>query len=74
VLDSVDEQLTHEPTVEIRNRKPMRPNPWAPSELRIGDLLVYYDVEEIDEPIVHVRAVGIKRHNLVRNGGKELLL
>jgi hypothetical protein len=35
---------------------------------------VYYDVEETDEPIVHVRAVGIKQHNLVRIGGKELLL
>jgi hypothetical protein len=30
VLDTVDEQLTHQPTVETRNRKPMRPNPLAP--------------------------------------------
>jgi len=30
VLDTVDEQLTHQPTVETRNRKPMCPNPLAP--------------------------------------------
>ena len=30
VWDTVDEQLTHQPTVETRNRKPMRPNPLAP--------------------------------------------
>lgn len=38
ILDAVDEQLTHEPTVETRNRKPMRPNPIAPWELRVGKL------------------------------------
>ena len=27
VLDTVDVQLVHQPTVETRNRKPMRPNP-----------------------------------------------
>jgi hypothetical protein len=30
VLDAVDEQLTHQPTVETRNRKPLRPNSLAP--------------------------------------------
>lgn len=74
VLDSVDLQLTHEPTVETRNRKPMRPNPLAPWELRIGDLRVYYDVEEIPEPKVLIRAVGIKERNRIRIGGKEIEL
>jgi hypothetical protein len=41
ILDAVDEQLTHQPTVETRKRKPMRPNPVAPWELRIGSLRVY---------------------------------
>jgi mRNA-degrading endonuclease RelE of RelBE toxin-antitoxin system len=40
VLDAVDRQLAHQPTNETRNRKPMRPNPLAPWELRIGDLRV----------------------------------
>ena len=31
----------HQPAVEMRNRKPMRPNPVAPWELRIGNLRVY---------------------------------
>jgi len=42
VFDTIDEQLTHQPDVETRNRKRMRPNPRAPWELRIGELRVYY--------------------------------
>lgn len=72
VLDIVDKQLTHQPTVETRNRKPMRPNPIAPWELRIGDLRVYYDVEEEPEPVVYIRAVGVKERNRVRIG-KEVI-
>ena len=66
VPDGVDEQLTYQPTVETRNRKPMRPNPLAPWELRIGKLRVYYDVEEEPEPLVSIRAVGIKDRNRMR--------
>lgn len=46
VLDTVDEQLKYEPLVETRNRKSMEPNSLATWELRIGNLRVYYDVEE----------------------------
>ena len=38
VMDAIDEQLTHQPDVETRNRKPMRPNPIAPWELRVGNV------------------------------------
>ena len=72
VLDGVDEQLVHEPMAETRNRKPMRPNPLAPWELRIGNLRVYYDLEDEPEPMVHIRAVGIKERNRVRIG-KEVI-
>jgi len=72
VLDSVDKQLAHQPTVETRNRKPLRPNPVAPWELRIGNLRVYYDVEEEPERVVYIRAVGIKQRNRVRIG-KEVI-
>ena len=72
VLDTADRQLTEEPTVETRNRKPMRPNPLAPWELRIGNLRVYYDVEEEPEKAVLIRAVGIKRRNSVYIG-KEVM-
>ena len=50
----------------------MRPNPLAPRELRIGNLRVYYDVEEEPEAVVHIRAVGIKERNQVRIG-KEVI-
>jgi mRNA-degrading endonuclease RelE of RelBE toxin-antitoxin system len=72
VLDTVDEQLAHEPLLETRNRKPMRPNPLAPWELRIGDLRVYYDVSDEAEPVVFVRAVGVKRRNQVRIGKEAI--
>ncbi len=55
----------------------MRPNPLAPWELRIGNLRVYYDVEEIgdrDEPVVFIRAVGVKTRNSLRIGGEEIEL
>ena len=68
VLDTVDEQLTYQPTVETRNRKLMRLNPLAPWELRIGQLWVYYDAEEEPELVVVILAVGIKERNLVRIG------
>jgi mRNA-degrading endonuclease RelE of RelBE toxin-antitoxin system len=74
VLDSVDEQLRHQPGVETRNRKPMRPNPVAPWELRVGNLRVYYDTVEEPEKRVLVRAVGVKRRSSVRIGGEEVEL
>ena len=73
ILDKVDEQLVHEPTVETRNRKPMRPNPLAPWELRIGNLRVYYDVEE-EAAVVQILAVGVKEHNRLFIGGEEIEL
>lgn len=74
VLDTVDRQLSHQPTVKTRNRKPMRANPLAPWELRIGNLRVYYDVEEEPVPTVLIRAIGIKEGNTVRIGGKVVEL
>jgi mRNA-degrading endonuclease RelE of RelBE toxin-antitoxin system len=74
VLDTVDEQLAQEPTVETKHRKPMRPNPVAPWELRIDNLRVYYDVEEAPEKVVKVRAVGIKVRNELRIGGEVIKL
>jgi mRNA-degrading endonuclease RelE of RelBE toxin-antitoxin system len=72
VVDAVDRQLAHQPAVETKNRKPMRPNPVAPWELRIGNLRVYYDVDAQPEAVVYIRAVGIKERNRVRIG-KEVV-
>jgi len=73
VLDGVERQLKFQPTVETKNRKPMRPNPVAPWELRIGNLRVYYDVDE-REAMVLIRAVGIKERNQVRIGREVIIL
>ncbi len=64
IVQAVEEQLTHEPTVQTRNRKllpdlvpsfPCEPPIW---ELRVGDFRVFYDV---DQDVVHIRAVLPKR-------------
>lgn len=72
VLDTVKRQLGYQPTGETRNRKPMRPNPVAPWELRIGDLRVYYDVKDEPQPVVYILAIGIKERNKVKIG-KEVI-
>ena len=74
VFDAVDNQLTHEPSVETRNRKPMRPNPVAPWELRVESLRVYYDVVEEPEKLVTVLAIGEKKRSRVFIGGEEFQL
>jgi mRNA-degrading endonuclease RelE of RelBE toxin-antitoxin system len=74
ILDAVDEQLAHQPMDETRNRKPMRPNPLAPWELRVGVLRVYYDPEDVPEQVVYIRAVGVKERNRVRIGGEVIEL
>ena len=74
VLDGVDEQLSDQPAVETKNRKPMRANALAPWELRIGDLRVYYEVQEMPEPEVQIRAIGVKERNQVRIANKVVKL
>ena len=74
ILNGIEEYLSHEPLVETRNRKPMRPNPIAPWELRLGNFRVYYDVEEGPDGKVLVRAVGVKLRNVVKIGQQEYYL
>jgi mRNA-degrading endonuclease RelE of RelBE toxin-antitoxin system len=74
VLEAAEVQLTHEPSVETRNRKAMRADSLAPWELRAGALRIYYDVEEQPERRVLIRAIGLKERNRVRIGGKEFEL
>jgi mRNA-degrading endonuclease RelE of RelBE toxin-antitoxin system len=66
IVDVVREQLTHQPTVETRNRK--RLDAAAPAfdhvapvwELRVGDYRVFYDVNAENET-VYLRAVRLKQ-------------
>jgi mRNA-degrading endonuclease RelE of RelBE toxin-antitoxin system len=82
VLDSVEDQLGSLANIPTRNRKPLRPNPLATWELRLGDLRVFYTIEtaaperELEEVerllgTVVVVAVGVKRGNRLYIGGQE---
>ena len=71
---AVETQLANEPLIETRNRKPLRPNPVAPWELRVSEMRVFYDVSEGPPQTVRVLAVGIKDRNILRIGGEEIQL
>jgi mRNA-degrading endonuclease RelE of RelBE toxin-antitoxin system len=73
-LKVIERQLLHEPLVETRNRKPLRPNPVAPWELRIGNLRVFYEVVPGDPGVVRIVAVGKKEGNVVQIAGREIKL
>lgn len=75
VLDAIERQLAHEPLKETRHRKPLRPNPVAPWELRAGSLRIFYEVVSAGRTgVVRVLAVGQKRRNAVIIGDKEIPL
>lgn len=71
VLEAIEKQLTHEPLKETRQRKPLRPNPLAPWELRVQSLRVFYDVHE---DAVIILAVGTKVRNRLIIGDQEIAL
>jgi mRNA-degrading endonuclease RelE of RelBE toxin-antitoxin system len=73
VVDGVDTSLTHQPTVETRNRKLMKPNLFAQWELRIRNLRVFYKVH-VDDRVVSICGVGVKVGNRVRIANEELEL
>lgn len=74
VLDEIEAQLKHEPTTITRQRKPLRPNPLASWELRVGKFRVYYQVEQDERDIVFVIAVGKKIRNQVVIGETKVQL
>jgi mRNA-degrading endonuclease RelE of RelBE toxin-antitoxin system len=67
IADAIDEQLTHQPNVETRNRKQLKG--MIPAfehvlpvwELRVGNHRVFYDVDD-ETKVVYVRAVRLKEH------------
>lgn len=75
ILDSIDEQLTHEPTVETRKRKILVGliPPWEYIEpvweLRVGEYRVFYDVD-VNASVVIVRAI---RHKPPHKTTEEIL-
>ena len=73
-LDAIERQLLYEPLVETRNRKPLRPNPIAPWELRVGKLRVFYEVVPGEPGLVRILAVGKKERNILLVAGQEMRL
>ena len=72
---TIKEQLTHKPTSETRNRKPLdQPAPFGASwELRCGPdnrFRVFYEVDAAARQ-VQVLAIGVKDRNRVLIGGEE---
>lgn len=72
---TIQEQLTHAPTEETRNRNPLeQPAPFAVSwELRCGPdnrFRVFYDVDS-ELRVEQVLAVGVKDRNRLLIGGEE---
>ena len=72
---TIKEQLTHAPTEETRNRKPLeQPAPFEASwELRCGPdnrFRIFYDVDFASHE-VQVLAVGVKDRSRLLIGGEE---
>jgi mRNA-degrading endonuclease RelE of RelBE toxin-antitoxin system len=78
IREKIEEQLTYEPDVETRNRKPVR----APAafqaewELRFGPnnrFRVFYQIDH-EKREVRIVAVGVKDRNRLLVGGEEVTL
>ena len=75
IFDAIEAQLSTQPLMPTRKRKPLGPGdipPWEHEppvwELRVGQFRVFYDVDT-DMQHVYVRAVRLKG----RKGTKEIL-
>ena len=79
ILDKLDEQLSYEPHVETRNRKPLEGSTlfgegaW---ELRFGPdncFRAFYGFD-LEALLVEVFAIGLKEGSRLFIGGKEVIL
>jgi mRNA-degrading endonuclease RelE of RelBE toxin-antitoxin system len=70
ILDGLDLHLRHQPTQGTRRLKPLRPNPVASWELRLGDYRVLYDVDD-GARVVTVQVIGQKDGNRFLVQGEE---
>src|SRR5438445_12267077 len=50
IIEAIEEQLSHEPNRETRNRKRLRPNQTAEWVIRVDRFRVFYDIEESANP------------------------
>lgn len=73
IFDEIERQLTYQPDVETRNRKPLRAHPLGEWELRVGKFRVFYDIDAGNKTVL-VKAVGVKIGNKLLIRGKEFSL
>jgi mRNA-degrading endonuclease RelE of RelBE toxin-antitoxin system len=59
IIQSIETQLSHQPTQPTRNRKQLRPNTLAEWELRVDNIRVFYDVDT-ERSLVKIEAIGYK--------------
>lgn len=74
VVATISQQLSAQPFMKSRNRKPLRANPIAPWELRVGKQRVFFGANADDQTVVEVLAIGEKRGNAVFIDGVEVEL
>ena len=74
VLGAIERQLSDQPLLETRHRKPLRPNPIAPWQLSVENLRVFYEVGPEANGPVRILAVGRKQRSILTIGGEEVRL
>jgi mRNA-degrading endonuclease RelE of RelBE toxin-antitoxin system len=70
IITGIEKQLSTQPMMASRNRKPLRPNQLSEWELRIGEFRVFYDVDAV-QALVTVKAIGEKRGEKLIIRGEE---
>jgi mRNA-degrading endonuclease RelE of RelBE toxin-antitoxin system len=75
LFDAIEEQLTHEPVTETKNKKSLKRNELSDWELRVQKFRVFYDViNDEDRQVVKIKAVGHKEHNTLYIADEEVEL
>jgi mRNA-degrading endonuclease RelE of RelBE toxin-antitoxin system len=72
---AINEQLSHTPEKATRNRKPLEePAPFGATwEIRCGSdnqFRIFYEID-VEERIVKIMAIGVKKRNRLFIGGEE---
>lgn len=73
IIEGIENQLTHQPTQETRNRKKLRPNRVAEWELRVDKFRIFYDLDETGK-VVKIEAIGYKKGSHLFIHGEEYSL
>ena len=73
IIAGIEEQLSHQPIEQTRNRKRLRSNPLAEWELRVDDFRVFYD-PDLTPDAVKIVAVARKQGNKLYIRGQEFEL